>query len=49
MIKTKEEQPIPIKDLDDSFVVKDVRQQLKLSQEELTRELGVSYATISRW
>ena len=29
--------------------VKSVRIQLKLSQEELARELGVSFATINRW
>jgi len=30
-------------------MVKDVRQQLGLSQEELAHELGVSFATINRW
>lgn len=29
--------------------VKFVRTQLKLSQEDLARELGVSFATINRW
>lgn len=29
--------------------VKDVRQQLGLSQEELAHELGVSFTTIKRW
>lgn len=29
--------------------VKFVRNELKLSQEELARELGVSFATINRW
>ena len=29
--------------------VKYVRTELKLSQEELARELGVSFATINRW
>ena len=29
--------------------VKYVRLKLKLSQEELARELGVSFATINRW
>jgi len=29
--------------------VKDVRQQLKLSQEELAHALGVSFATVNRW
>jgi DNA-binding transcriptional regulator YiaG len=30
-------------------LVKDVRRQLALSQEDLARELGVSYATVNRW
>jgi putative transcriptional regulator len=30
-------------------MVKDVRQQLGLSQEELAHELSVSFATINRW
>ena len=30
-------------------VVKRIRLALKLSQEDLARELGVSYATINRW
>jgi putative transcriptional regulator len=30
-------------------MVKDARQQLGLSQEELAHELGVSFATINRW
>ena len=30
-------------------LVKDVRNQLGLSQEELAHELGVSFATINRW
>ncbi len=29
--------------------VKDVRRQLEMSQEELARALGVSFATINRW
>jgi DNA-binding transcriptional regulator YiaG len=29
--------------------VKDVRQQLQLSQEELAHALGVSFATVNRW
>ncbi len=32
-----------------SEIVKEVRQQLGLSQEELAHELGVSFATINRW
>ena len=31
------------------FLVKEVRRQLALSQEDLARELGVSYATVNRW
>jgi transcriptional regulator with XRE-family HTH domain len=34
---------------DFSKMVKDVRSQLGLSQEELAHELGVSFATINRW
>ena len=30
-------------------LVKEVRKQLSLSQEDLARELGVSYATVNRW
>ena len=30
-------------------LVKEVRRQLGLSQEELAHELGVSFATINRW
>ena len=30
-------------------LVKDVRRQLAMSQEDLARALGVSYATINRW
>lgn len=30
-------------------MVKEVRQQLGISQEELAHELGVSFATINRW
>lgn len=32
-----------------SEFVKDVRKQLQMSQEDLARELGVSFATINRW
>jgi len=32
-----------------SAVVKSVRTRLKMSQEELARELGVSFATVNRW
>ncbi len=30
-------------------LLKDVREQLELSQEDLARELGVSFATVNRW
>ena len=30
-------------------LVKKVRRQLSLSQEDLARELGVSFATVNRW
>ena len=30
-------------------LVKEVRRQLSFSQEDLARELGVSYATVNRW
>jgi DNA-binding XRE family transcriptional regulator len=30
-------------------LVKDVRSQLGISQEDLAHELGVSFATINRW
>ena len=30
-------------------LVKEVRKQLAMSQEDLARELGVSYTTINRW
>ncbi|MFP7754513.1 helix-turn-helix domain-containing protein [Thermodesulfobacteriota bacterium B35] len=32
-----------------SALVKEIRKQLSLSQEDLARELGVSFATINRW
>jgi DNA-binding transcriptional regulator YiaG len=32
-----------------SQIVKTVRDQLHLSQEDLAREIGVSFATINRW
>lgn len=32
-----------------SDTVRDLRNQLKMSQEELAHELGVSFATINRW
>ncbi len=30
-------------------LIKTMRKQLNLSQEDLARELGVSYATVNRW
>ncbi len=30
-------------------LVRKVREQLELSQEDLARELGVSFATVNRW
>jgi len=30
-------------------LVKEMRRQLALSQEDLARQLGVSYATVNRW
>jgi len=30
-------------------LIKTVREQLYLSQEDLAREIGVSYATVNRW
>lgn len=32
-----------------STLVKEIRRQLALSQEDLARRLGVSYATVNRW
>jgi len=32
-----------------SALVKEMRRQLALSQEDLARHLGVSYATVNRW
>ena len=32
-----------------SELVKEVRRQLELSQEDMARELGVSFATVNRW
>jgi len=33
----------------DAAFVKEVRRQLAISQEDLARQLGVSYATVNRW
>ena len=32
-----------------SGLLKEVRKQLELSQEDLIREIGVSFSTINRW
>lgn len=32
-----------------SMEIKKLRQQMMLSQEEMARELGVSFATVNRW
>ena len=37
------------KDRSFSALVKEIRRQLALSQEDLARQLGVSYATVNRW
>lgn len=34
---------------DYAVMVKQARRQLSISQEDLARELGVSYATVNRW
>ncbi len=34
---------------DYAALVKEVRRQLAMSQEDLVREVGVSYATVNRW
>ena len=34
---------------DFATVIKDLRAQLGISQEELARALGVSFATVNRW
>jgi len=30
-------------------MVKEIRRQLSLSQEDLARELGISFSTVNRW
>ncbi len=32
-----------------SALIKEIRRQLSMSQEDLARQLGVSYATVNRW
>ncbi|MBN1696970.1 MAG: helix-turn-helix transcriptional regulator [Spirochaetales bacterium] len=34
---------------DFSIIIKEIRKQLDFSQEDLARELGVSFAVINRW
>ena len=34
---------------DFAVLIKDIRRQLALSQEDLARQLGVSFATVNRW
>ena len=38
-----------IDDPDLPALLKEIRRQLALSQEDLARELGVSFATVNRW
>lgn len=38
-----------LKTRDYTALVREVRRQLKLSQEDLAHELGVSFATVNRW
>ncbi len=40
---------VVINDQNLAVLVKEVRRQLALSQEDLARELGVSFATVNRW
>ena len=35
--------------MDYPIIIRDIREQLGLSQEDLARELGVSFATVNRW
>ncbi|SHF72880.1 Helix-turn-helix [Desulfacinum infernum DSM 9756] len=37
------------KERDYRLFLRSVREQLGLSQEDLAREIGVSYATVNRW
>lgn len=41
--------PLWIKRYDFVIFIKEIRVQLDLSQENLAREIGVSYATVNRW
>ena len=40
---------MPIKNQDYPKLVKEVRSQLAISQEDLARQIGVSFATVNRW
>ena len=40
---------MPIKNQDYPKLVKEVRTQLAISQEDLARQIGVSFATVNRW
>ena len=40
---------MPVDGRDFRTLVKEVRSQLGLTQEDFARELGVSYATVNRW
>jgi DNA-binding transcriptional regulator YiaG len=44
-----EEKMMAIDDQSLPELVKEVRRQLSLSQEDLARELGISFATVNRW
>ncbi|MDP8240997.1 MAG: helix-turn-helix transcriptional regulator [Candidatus Hatepunaea meridiana] len=35
--------------IDYPVIIRDIREQLGLSQEDLARQLGVSFATVNRW
>jgi ribosome-binding protein aMBF1 (putative translation factor) len=45
----EEGQSMPIIGRDYIALVKEVRSQLAISQEDLAREIGVSFATVNRW
>jgi len=40
---------MPLKNQDYPKLVKEVRSQLAISQEDLARQIGVSFATVNRW
>ena len=40
---------LKVKTMDFQDQVKFVRMHLQLSQDELARQLGISFATVSRW